>query len=120
MSILDRQATFNQAIVGVEPKSGLDLIFVMHSINYQKQEILSLRRGVRQKNLNQTKIKEINIFIPDFKDQKKIVSSLESLRNQIDSLQAIYNRKTQEITELKKSLLQKAFSGELTKSEAIA
>ena len=59
MSILERKAAFNQAIAGVKPNERIDLIFILHAINFVKPEILSLRRGVRQKNLSLQKIKDI-------------------------------------------------------------
>lgn len=52
MSLLDRIAAFNQAIAGVKPNKQIDLVFILHAINSVKPDILSLRRGVRQKNLS--------------------------------------------------------------------
>jgi len=114
MSIIDRVATFNQAIAGVEPNDKLDLIFILHAINAIKPELLKQRRGVRQKNLSLTKIKEIRIGIPDLVTQKRIVEELSNLKESIGKL--IYNldNKVTDLEELKKSILQKAFSGELT------
>ncbi|MFU8862135.1 MAG: restriction endonuclease subunit S, partial [Cyclonatronaceae bacterium] len=40
MSILDRDATFNQAISGAKPNEGLNLQFVMHAINANKTELM--------------------------------------------------------------------------------
>lgn len=42
MSIIDRDASFNQAIAGVEPNKNINLIFILHSINSIKPEILNL------------------------------------------------------------------------------
>ncbi|WP_321779448.1 restriction endonuclease subunit S [Sulfurimonas sp.] len=114
MSIIDRDATFNQAIAGVHPNKDIDLIFILNSINSIKPEILSLRRGVRQKNLNLTKIKNIPIFLPIIKTQQKIVKKLNTLQEQTKKLESIYTKKLQDLEELKKSILQKAFNGELT------
>ena len=117
MSILDREGTFNQAIAGVKPNPKIDLIFILHSINAIKPEILNLRRGVRQKNLSLEKIKNIPVAIPPLKDQQAIVSQLDALRAETQKLEAIYRQKLAGLEELKKSILQKAFNGGLTGSE---
>lgn len=113
MSIIDRDATFNQAIAGVEPNNKIDLIFILHSINSIKPKILNLRRGVRQKNLNLTKIKNIPIFLPHIFEQNTIVKKLEALSAETKKLEAIYQQKIEDLEELKKSVLQKAFLGQL-------
>ena len=113
MSIIDRDASFNQAIAGVEPNKSINLIFILHSINSIKPEILNLRRGVRQKNLNLSKIKNIPIFLPPITEQKTIVKKLDTLSEQTKALEKIYQQKINDLDELKKSILQKAFNGEL-------
>jgi len=116
MSIIDRDAAFNQAISGVEPNDKVDLKFVFHAINLKKQELLGLRRGTRQKNLSLEKIKMISIPLPPIEEQKTIVRQLDALRTETQKLEAIYQKKLLYLEELKKSLLQKAFSGELTQN----
>jgi len=50
---------------------------------------------------------------PTIKDQENIVAKLDDLRNKTKKLEAIYLQKLSDLEELKKSLLQKAFNGEL-------
>lgn len=114
MSILDREAAFNQAIAGVKPNEKIDLVFILHAINFVKPEILSLRRGVRQKNLSLQKIKDISITIPDLEKQKKVVLQLASIKKETQRLETIYRQKLTALNELKQSILQKAFTGQLT------
>lgn len=114
MSILDRDAAFNQAISGMKPEEGIDLKFVLHSVNAIKSDILSLRRGVRQKNLSLGKIKDIVIAVPDITKQKHIVNKLSTIEKEVSRLESIYQQKLTALTELKQSILQKAFAGELT------
>jgi type I restriction enzyme S subunit len=113
MSILDREATFNQAIAGVEPNKKVNLLFVLHSINAIKPDLLNLRRGVRQKNLSLEKIKEIPIFFPPLAEQTRIVKKLDALSAETKKLEALYQKKIADLEELKKSILNKAFNGEL-------
>jgi len=120
MSILDRDGTFNQAIAGVKPNPKIDLIFILHAINAIKPEILNLRRGVRQKNLSLEKIKNIPIALPSLNDQQTIVRQLDALRAETQKLEAVYQKKIADLEELKKSILQKAFEGELETEKAVA
>ncbi|MGV8112055.1 MAG: restriction endonuclease subunit S [Lentimicrobium sp.] len=52
-------------------------------------------------------------FIP-LKEQQTIVSQLDALRAETKRLEAIYQQKLLNLEELKKSVLQRAFAGELT------
>jgi len=120
MSLINREATFNQAIAGVKPNDKIDLIFILHSINSIKPELLNLRRGVRQKNLSLEKIKNIPIFLPSLIEQQTIVQKLDALHTKTQKLETIYQQKINDLDELKKSILQKAFSGELKTSKEVA
>ena len=113
MSILDRDGTFNQAIAGVKPNEKVDVEFVLHAINAVKPKLLLERRGVRQKNLSLGKIKEIVIPLPILTEQRLVVEGLSKVMAETQRLAAIYERKVELLEELKKSLLQRAFNGEL-------
>ena len=53
-------------------------------------------------------------FIP-VSEQQQIVNQLDSLSEETKQLEANYQKKLEGLEELKKSILQKAFSGELTR-----
>jgi type I restriction enzyme S subunit len=114
MSMLDRDAAFNQAIAGVKPNPNVDLEFILHAINADKPAILQLRRGVRQKNLSLGKIKDIVLPIPGTSVQRQTVSQLRAVREQSERLEDVYLRKVAALDELKKALLYQAFAGKLT------
>lgn len=69
--------------------------------------------GMAQPKLNQTKLNKIPIPYPPLKSQKTIVKKLDALSEQTKKLEKIYQEKLQDLDELKKSILQKAFNGEL-------
>ena len=77
MSILDREATFNQAVCGVKPTDGIDLYFLMLFFNMNKEEYLRHRVGVRQRNLNKGFISEIQIPKITLETQHQIVAQIE-------------------------------------------
>jgi len=55
---------------------------------------------------------------PNIDRQKEIVSILDSKRSKSKTIERKYQLKIDNLDDLKKSLLQKAFSGELTKNFA--
>jgi type I restriction enzyme S subunit len=84
MSILDRDAAFNQAIASVKPNKNIDLKFILLAIESRRFEILNQRRGVRQKNLSLAKIKNIELSVPPLSEQKRIAEILDEVFEGID------------------------------------
>lgn len=98
-------------LIVLTPNSNIiTLEFLKYSI--QNLEILSSGSAIPQ--LTVPMLKKYSIPLPSIKDQQTIVSKLDALREQTKKLEAIYENKLQDLEELKKSVLQKAFSGELT------
>ncbi len=73
-----------------------------------------MSRSINQANINGTKLKSYPIYIPSLPMQNKIVDSLYKLKNQAKKLETIYQRKLEAIAELKQSILEKAFTGQLS------
>lgn len=69
--------------------------------------------GMAQPKLNQTMLNKIPIPFPPLNNQKNIVLKLDALSAETNKLETIYQTKINDLEELKKSVLQKAFSGEL-------
>lgn len=114
MSILDFEATCNQAIVGVKPKEDeLDVLFLKYQLEYLKPVVLEQRQGVRQQNLNAAKIKAIQITVPPLDTQHRIKKYLSEIENKQLSLLESYRQKHSYLKELKESILDAAFKGEL-------
>jgi len=64
--------------------------------------------------INKTKWQGLKINIPGNKaEQNKIVNQLDDLKSQTQSLESHYQQELYALDELKKSILQKAFNGEL-------
>lgn len=73
-----------------------------------------MSRSVNQANINGTKLKGYPISIPSLSIQKQIVKKLSFLRTETQRIENIYRQKIAALKELKQSILQKAFTGELT------
>lgn len=69
--------------------------------------------GATIKNVSLKSMREFKVPFPNFKEQQTIVHQLDALRAETQKLEAIYKKKLADLEELKKSVLQKAFSGEL-------
>ena len=58
-------------------------------------------------------MKRFEIPIPSIKKQKQIVKKLDKFSDHIKKLESTYNQKLLDLEDLKKSILDKAFKGEL-------
>ncbi len=58
-------------------------------------------------------IKDIKISIPSIRKQKNIVKNIDALSAETKKLESIYKQKLADLEELRKSVLRKAFAGEL-------
>lgn len=71
----------------------------------------SARAGMPK--VNREYLFEFSIWLPDVKEQEILCKKLDSLHEETQRLESIYQRKIIALDELKKSLINKAFSGEL-------
>ena len=69
--------------------------------------------GMAQPKLNQTMLNKIPILFPPLKKQKSIIQKSDDLSAETQKLEDGYQQKIDSLNELKKSILQKAFVGEL-------
>lgn len=71
--------------------------------------------GAGVPTLNRNNVHSEIVWFPiSIKGQKRIVQKLDALSTETKRLEAIYQQKIRNLEELKRSILQKAFSGELT------
>ena len=104
------ECSCNQAIAYAEINSELaNVVFIYFLIQQGKEYFRRLQRGVRQKNMNLTMIKEIKIILPPKELQDHFAKILMKLEEQ----KALTNISLQKSEELFQSLLHRAFKGEL-------
>jgi type I restriction enzyme S subunit len=80
------------------------------AISYGKTVTIS---SVNQANINGSKLKDYPIPVPPILQQKIIVDKLDAILEETQRLESLYQRKLNALDALKKSLLHKAFAGEL-------
>ena len=79
-----------------------------------KEYYKSKGAGGLQINISKKDILSATIPVPSFSEQKRIVAILDEVRTETQRLETIYRQKLAALKELKQSILQKAFTGELT------
>jgi type I restriction enzyme S subunit len=75
--------------------------------------VLAHVNTLMQPNLSINDLKNLAVPCPSLKTQQTIVKKLDALNAETKKLEAIYQQKITNLEELKKSILQKAFAGEL-------
>jgi len=96
--------------------------FMLYFINspVAKKQFNNRLKGAGVPNLHLEEIREVIIHFPKSKgEQQTIVRQLDALRTETKKLEAIYQQKINNLEELKKSILQKAFSGDLNTETAV-
>lgn len=115
---------FNVALCKISNKDKLvlddDYLFELIPSPYIRGELLKRSERSLIPSMSVKHLEKIKIPLPTLKVQKDIKSSILDIKKNCNTLMESYEVKLDNLEELKKSLLQKAFSGELTKSEAIA
>ncbi|MCG2737596.1 MAG: restriction endonuclease subunit S [Candidatus Methanoperedenaceae archaeon] len=93
------------------------LINYMRSKEFKQQYELVMRQSTRNQ-VPITKQREFYHIIPPVEIQRTLIVKLEYLFDNAKKLEAIYQKKLADLEELKKSILAKAFNGELTEASS--
>lgn len=113
--ILDFDSCFPDSVIGVVVNPEVTTIPYVEFLLQSFKAILQAKgKGSAQDNINMGTFEKLAFPFPSIDKQNEIVSSLNDLMVSVQQLEAIYRHKLNSIGELKKSILKKAFSGELT------
>jgi type I restriction enzyme, S subunit len=94
----------------VNPKY-LNLCFSSHSIRLQIELPARSTSGV--KNINSTEVQKLRVSLPPLAEQVEIISRLEKCFKSIQIIEEQYNNSHEQLDTLDRSILAKAFRGEL-------
>jgi type I restriction enzyme S subunit len=113
--ILGFDACFPDSVIGlvVNPKIA-EMNFVEYLLQSFKARLQEKGKGSAQDNLNMRTFENELFPIPPLPEQRSIVAKLDALSLETKKLEAIYQQKLADLDELKKSVLEKAFTGQLT------
>ena len=113
--ILGFDSCFPDSVIGIvadETQTTND--FVEYLLQSMKARIKAKGKGSAQDNINLATFENELFPFPSLEEQEGIVMRLNELSANMTCLEAIYQNKLTALSELKQSILQKAFSGELT------
>jgi len=115
--LVDKDDTYslNQRICVIR-SNNYDKRFLYYHLNRHRY-LLSFNNGENQTNLRKNDILNTPLFLMPNEEQQTIVRQLDAIKIETQKMEAIYQKKIADLEELKKSVLQKAFAGELKVSE---
>lgn len=112
-AILGIPATTNQACACAVTKTNTNYKFLFYYLRSQKNVFIQKSKGGAQPNISQEIIKGHSIDLPSLQEQFEIVRLLENIVSEEDALHTITAQTISTIDALKKSILARAFRGEL-------
>jgi type I restriction enzyme S subunit len=111
-----KKGIINQALLKLTPKKKIKVHFLkywLRSSIFQKI-IFEYSGGAAIPNVPSAKIlKEIVIPYPRIEEQEHFIAKIEIILAETKQLEVIYQQKLTQLEDLKKSILQKAFNGNL-------
>ncbi len=109
-TIVKVEATCNQAIAfSYLNEEQVNTIFVYYCVQYGREHFKRLQRGVRQKNLNLSMIKAIEIIFPLVEKQNEFAALVDKVLVQ----NSLFEKSLLQLQTNFNSIIQKAFRGEL-------
>ncbi|WP_052772670.1 restriction endonuclease subunit S [Thioalkalivibrio versutus] len=115
----DRFYFKDASVLWFRPKRAINANFIQYAFRSPLVERQTTdSQGATVGTLTISRAKTISISIPYLELQEKIAKSLREVELEVDRLSAVQRRKLVALRELKESLLQKAFSGELPAGKA--
>jgi len=123
VAMLRTKATCNQSLVSIYPKDLKTILpeYIYYNLNIRYKEIRKITgdTGNDRRGLNMPLIRNIKIPYPKLIiEQQSVIAKFDTLSAETKKLEAIYTQKLADLEELKKSILAKAFNGELTEASA--
>lgn len=105
--------------MAIIPGNKIDKDYFYHW--FQLFDLNSISNGANIPQINNYSFDEVYIPYPNsIKEQETIVRQLDILQTETQKLEAVYQKKMDDLEELKKSILHKAFAGELkTENELV-
>lgn len=114
LGILNIETTTNQAICAIlNDKNKFETLYMFYFLKKIREKMLKDSFGGAQPNISQTYIKELEVPLPLFETQQKVVTYLDDIAQKIEKVKAVQKEKMESLKALKASILDQAFRGEL-------
>ena len=116
-------ARVNQHVSIIRPKKEIIdpsfLNLLLTSKFYKDQLLFTGGQGATRQAITKVQMENFVVHFPKLKEKQSIVNKLNTLSVETKKLETIYQQKLNDLEELKKSILQKAFKGELLTKELV-
>jgi restriction endonuclease S subunit len=117
---MGKEMTTNQAIACGIPKEEVILgQYLLYFLQSQKNEFIAAGKGGAQPNISQGVVKSWKIPLPPINEQLQIIKEIDSQLERLAQASKATENLLKESTALRRSLLQAAFIGQLTKEVVI-
>ncbi|HED0576569.1 TPA: restriction endonuclease subunit S [Campylobacter jejuni] len=117
LGILNLDSATNQAVCAFLHKDNKNIKFLekflFYFLFFIRDKIIKDSFGGAQPNISQTYIKNLQIPLPPLQEQEQIAKHLDFVFEKAKALKELYTKELKDYEELKQSLLDKAFKGEL-------
>lgn len=114
LSILDIDATTNQACAVAQPYDFLYNEYLYYFLTSEKKNLINAGKGGAQPNISQTLIKDWSFMLPPLNEQKRIVAKIEELFSELDKGIESLKYAQAQLKIYRQSILKHAFEGKLT------
>lgn len=113
--VLEIDACFPDSVIGMVPDPARATpYYVEYMLRYFSKELKLKGKGSAQDNINLATFEDSMFPFPSLAEQEAIVDKLDDVSSNVSQLRSRYSRQMEEIDELRQSLLQAAFSGQLS------
>lgn len=113
VSILTYDCCFPDSVVGFTPNGLTSSKFIYYMMSTIQRELESNAPATAQKNINLKILNDLIIKLPSVDEQNEIICILEKLLKKEENVQKVAEAVMEQIDSMKKSILARAFRGEL-------
>lgn len=118
VAILSYDSCFPDSVVGLKTDEKTDFKYVYYYLSTQQKELESKAPATAQKNINLKVLNDLDVFIPSLSEQHEIVRLIDDLLARERAAQQAAEQALASIDLMKKSILARAFRGELGTNKA--
>ena len=118
VAILSYDSCFPDSVVGLTTDEKTDFKYVYYYLSTQQKELESKAPATAQKNINLKVLNDLDIHIPTIPEQHEIVRLIDDLLARERAAQQAAEQALASIDLMKKSILARAFRGELGTNKA--
>jgi len=109
------EGCFPDSVIGMVPDDQVTFPeYVEYMLRFFAADLKAQGKGSAQDNINLATFEKATFPFPPIDQQREVVSKLDDLWSTSSDLVTAYSNKIDNIDDLRQSLLQKAFAGELT------